>query len=116
MDSDFLLPWEHEVCKKCFFHNPHAIWLIKFGCFDHFMHNFSDEAPMVIVVIVHETMELVRVRPLPDNRPDVYDSFDMCQFGGRCRNRDRCLLPHSVAEKDTWNVKLLILNGNVFGT
>ena len=112
MDSNFLLPWEHKVCKECLFQNPHAIWLVKFGCFDHFLHKFRYKTSSVTVVVVHEKIELVRVRPLPDTWLDVDGSFNMCQFGGKCRKGDRCLSPHFKAENDTWNIKLQILNGN----
>ena len=110
MDSDFLLPWEHEVCKHCFFQNPHAIWLVKYGCFEHFLHKFGEETPLV-VVIVHKTMELVRIRPLPDNWSYVEDQFIVCKYKDRCKKGNHCPFPHSKAEQDIWNTKKVIMNG-----
>ena len=113
MDSDFLLPWEHQVCPQCLYQNRHAIWLVKHGCFEQFLHKFKEEKTKpVTVVIVHETMELVQVRPLPSYY-SFSGQFVMCRFKNNCRMGDRCKFPHSNAERDAWNAKKFILNGNL---
>ena len=111
MDSDFLLPWEHQVCPQCLHQNPHAIWLVKYGCFERFLHRFNEETQPVTVVIDHETMEMVQLRPLP-SYISFRGQFVMCRFMNDCRKGDRCKFPHSKAERDAWNAKKFILNGN----
>lgn len=110
MDADFLLPWEHKVCQKCFYHNPHAIWLVKYGCFQQFLH---EDAQKATVVIVHDTMEMIKVRPLPRNWSKFDGDYILCQFKNNCKRRNMCLFPHSKAEQDTWNAKKTILNGMI---
>lgn len=110
MDSNFLLPWEYRVCPQCLRQNPHAIWLVKYGCFERSLHKDMKGTEPVNVVIVQETMEMVRLRPLPS-----HSSFDgqfiVCRFKDNCRRGYSCKSPHSKAEKDAWNAKKYILNG-----
>jgi hypothetical protein len=76
------------------------------------LHKFKDEKTQpVTVVIVHETMEMVRVRRLP-SYISFNSQFVMCRFKNSCRMGDRCKFPHSEAERDAWNAKKFILNGN----
>ena len=111
MDSDILLPWEHQVCPKCLYQNQHAIWLVKYGCFEQFLHKFGKGTEPVVVVIVHETMEMVRLRPLPRTSFQFRGSFDMCRFKSKCQRGLQCNFPHSKVELDTWNAKKAILKG-----
>lgn len=109
MDRNFLLPWEHRVCPKCLYQNPHAIWLVKYGCFERFLH---EDTPPVTVIVVHETMEMIRIRPLPHNWSSFRGYFDMCRYRSGCQRRYQCKFPHSKAEQRAWNAKKAILKGN----
>ncbi len=94
---DLLLPWEHKVCEDCLKRNPHAIWLVKYGCFGNHRWNKS-----VHVVIDNENMKLVRVRPPPSTIHNFRGQFHMCKGAGHC-SRSSCKFAHSALELDKWN-------------
>lgn len=108
-ETDFLLPWEHYVCSKCLRMNPHAIWLVKFKCFEKSSHGYEEE---VIVVIESDFMKLIEVRPLPKNYDSFRGKFWMCRGilkHGVCDQSHS--YAHSQAEYDSWNAKKTILQG-----
>ena len=97
------------MCSKCLRMNPHAIWLVKFKCFEKSSHRYEEE---VIVVIESNFMKLIEVRPLPENYDSFRGKFWMCRGilkHGVCDQSHS--YAHSQAEYDSWNAKKTILQG-----
>lgn len=106
---NFLLPWEHYVCSKCLWMNPHATWLVKLKCLEKSAHQADAQ---VVVVIEQDSMKLTEVRPLPQNYTSFRGKFWMCRDVlkyGKCNQSHS--YAHSRAEYDSWNAKKSILQG-----
>ena len=109
--SSFLMPWEHYVCSACLQQNPHAIWLVKCRCFEPQQHGRKQQA---LVIIDHDSMEMVRIRPLPHHLSVHFrGEFMQCRNYPNCYRNTECKFAHSKAECDTWNIKKKILRGRM---
>ena len=108
--SNFLMPWEHYVCSACLQQNPHAIWLVKCRCFEPQQHRRKQQA---LVIIDHDSMEMVRIRPLPECYSQIKGRFVKCYQHPNCPRGLVCTFAHSKAERDTWNMKQRIKRGKI---
>ena len=106
--SNFLMPWEHSVCSTCLQRNPHSIWLVKCRCLEPQQHR---RAKHTTVIIDHDCMEMVTIRPLPHNHEQFQGHFVKCWHYPNCSDGTTCRFAHSKAERDTWNIKKRILKG-----
>ena len=94
-----VLPWEHSVCEECFNRNAHAIWLVKYKCFERRTHRRGN----IRVIIDKENVELVRVRPPPSAVSTFRGQFYMCNYVGACHRGNSCKYAHSELELNKWN-------------
>ena len=104
-----VVPWEHWVCTQCLDDNPYAVWLIKLKCFKPMKYGHNYPQRRTLVSIEPKTMELVKVRPLP--QLTILGRFTLCRYYPNCPEGDLCTYAHLSVEQETWNFKKTLLQG-----